>query len=184
MKNRIAKQLTLALAAIILAAPLTLSASVDSHKPKAAKDLQEQVRHELVMLPWYGVFDNMTFQVVDGKVILNGQVTRPTLKSDAENVVKRIPGVSSVENRVEVLPLSPFDDRIRLGVLRAVYGYPTLQRYAMGPQAPIRIIVSNGNVTLEGVVANETDRNVANLRANGVSGVFSVTNNLQVEKTS
>ena len=179
MKLNFAKQLTLGIASVILAAPLTLSAAAGA--PKPAKDLTGQVRHELVMLPWYGVFDNLTYQISDGKVTLSGQVTRPTLKSDAENVVKRIAGVTSVENNIEVLPLSPFDNSIRIGVLRAVYGYPTLQRYAMGTQNSIRIIVNNGHVTLEGVVANETDRNIVNLRANAVSGVFGVTNNLRLE---
>ena len=183
MKHNIARQLTLGIAAVLLAAPLTLSAATGA--PKPGKDLTEKIRHELIMLPWYGVFDNLSYQVNEGKVTLSGQVTRPTLKSDAENVVKRIAGVASVENNIDVLPLSPFDDSIRIGVLRAVYGYPTLQRYAMGTQNSIRIIVNNGHVTLEGVVANETDRNVANLRANGVAGVFGVTNNLRLEsKTS
>jgi hyperosmotically inducible periplasmic protein len=178
MKRTFVKRFSLGLAAVILAAPLSLSAAAGTPKPE--KDLTEKIRHELVMLPWYGVFDNLSYQVIDGKLTLSGYVTRPTLKSDAENVVKRIAGVASVVNNIEVLPLSPFDDRIRLGVLRAVYGYPALQRYAMGTQNSIRIIVSNGNVTLEGVVANEADRNIANLQANAVFGVFSVTNNLRV----
>jgi len=112
-----------------------------------------------------------------------GQVTRPTLKSDAENVVKKIEGVEHVDNQIELLPLSPNDDRIRRAVYRAIYGFPALQKYALGVQQPIRIIVKNGNVTLEGVVDNEGDKNIANIRANGVSGVFSVKNNLQVVKS-
>ena len=111
-----------------------------------------------------------------------GQVTRPTLKSDAENVVKKIEGVEHVDNQIEVLPLSPMDDRLRRQLYRAIYGYPALQKYAMGVQQPIRIIVKNGKVTLEGVVDNEADKNIANIRANSVSGVFAVTNNLQVVK--
>ena len=144
--------------------------------------IQREVRHELLMLPYYGVFDNLGFKVNGGKVTLVGQVTRPTLKSDAGNVVKKIEGVDQVVNDIEVLPLSPSDDRIRLAVYRAIYGQPSLDRYALQAVPPIHIIVKNGNVTLEGVVANEGDKNLANMRANGVSGVFSVTNNLRVEK--
>ena len=134
------------------------------------------------MLPYFSVFDNLSYKVDGYNVILMGQVTRPTLKSDAENVVKRIEGVEHVDNQIEVLPLSPNDDRIRRALYRAIYGYPALQKYALGVQQPIRIIVKNGNATLEGVVDNETDKNIANIRARGVSGVFSVTNNLQVVK--
>jgi hyperosmotically inducible protein len=143
--------------------------------------LARQVRHELVMLPYYGVFDNLAFRVEGSTVTLMGQVTRPTLKSSAENVVKDVEGVQKVNNEIKVLPLSPNDDRIRLAVYRAVYGHNQLNRYALQAVPSIHIIVENGNVTLEGVVANEGDKNVANIQANGVSGVFSVTNNLRVE---
>jgi hyperosmotically inducible protein len=135
----------------------------------------------LVLLPYYNVFDNLSFRVDGGQVTLMGQVSRPTLRTDAERVVRRIPGVSGVVNQIEVLPLSPFDDHIRFGVLRAVYAQPALQRYALGAVPGIHIIVKNGSVTLEGVVANEADKNIAFLQANGVAGVFSVTNNLRVE---
>ncbi|MBI1896594.1 MAG: BON domain-containing protein, partial [Acidobacteria bacterium] len=111
-----------------------------------------------------------------------GQVTRPTLKSSAERVVRDIEGVEQVINQIEVLPLSPNDDRIRLATYRAIYGHSALNRYALQAIPPIHILVRNGNVTLEGVVANESDKNIANIQANGVSGVFSVTNNLRVEK--
>jgi hyperosmotically inducible protein len=104
------------------------------------------------------------------------------LKSDAENVVKRIEGVEHVDNQIEVLPVSPMDDRLRRQLYRSIYGYGPLQKYAMGVQQPIRIIVKNGNVFLEGVVDNETDKNIATIRAKSVSGVFGVTNNLQVVK--
>ena len=128
--------------------------------------------------------DNLSFHVDDGGVVtLNGQTIRPTIKSSAENVVKRLEGVHQVINKIEVLPLSNFDDRIRLAVARAVYGYPALQRYGLGALPPIRIIVKNGDVSLEGIVANSMDKNLAFTRANGVSGVFHVTNNLQVEKS-
>src|SRR5262249_8304424 len=138
------------------------------------------VRHQLVMLPWYSVFDNLAFRIDRDKVTLLGQVTRPVLKSDAETVVKRIEGVASVKNEIEVLPLSGMDDQLRLAEYRAIYGGPGLKRYAMGSIPAIHIIVKNGNVTLEGVVDNEMDKNLVNLRANQVANVFSVKNNLVV----
>lgn len=141
----------------------------------------KEVRHELVMLPYYGVFDNLAFKVDGSTVTLLGQVTRPTLKSDAEHVVKDIEGIEKVNNQIEVLPLSTMDDQIRMATYRAVYGTPGLDRYALNAVPPIHIIVANGKVTLEGVVANEADKNLANVKANGVGGVFSVTNNLRIE---
>src|SRR5580700_1514416 len=151
--------------------------------PAAAQErIIKKVRHELIMLPYLGVFDNIVFRVNGYNVTLIGQVVRPTLKSDAENVVKHIEGVEHVDNQIEVLPPSPMDDRLRLELFRAIYGYPALQRYALGVQKPIRIIVKNGHVTLEGVVDSAADKNLAGIRANGVSGIFSVDNNLQVSK--
>jgi len=146
----------------------------------AGVGVAKEVRHELVMLPYLDVFDNLTYQVDGGAVTLFGQVTRPTLKTDAERVVKRIDGVERVDNQIEVLPVSPNDDRLRRSLYRAIYGYGSLNRYALPVIKPIRIIVKNGNVTLEGVVDNQADKSVANIRANGVHGVFSVTNNLRV----
>ena len=133
------------------------------------------------MLPYYGVFDNLSYKVEGYTVTLMGQVTRPTLKSSAEKVVKDIEGVEGVVNQIEVLPLSPNDDRLRLAIYRAVYGSAQLNRYALQAVPSIHIIVKNGNVTLEGVAANEGDKNIAGIKANGVSGVFSVKNNLSVE---
>ncbi len=150
---------------------------------KGPKPLAEQVRHELVMLPYYGVFDNLMYQVNGDTVTLMGDVTRPILKSDAENVVRRIPGVKSVDNQINVLPLSSFDDHIRWRELRAIYGNSVLSRYGLGVHPSIRIIVNRGDVRLEGTVMNEADRNIAGLMANGVSGAFSVTNNLVVKKS-
>ena len=149
---------------------------------KQPKSLVREVRHELVMLPYYGIFDNLAYRV-DGRVVtLFGQVSRPTLKSDAENVVKQIEGVERVINEIEVLPLSPNDDGIRRAVYRAVYSSEPLQRYAMGAVPSIHIIVKNGNVTLEGAVGNEGDKNIAGIAANGVSGVFAVTNHLAIDR--
>jgi hyperosmotically inducible protein len=134
------------------------------------------------MLPYLGVFDNLAYKVDGYNVTLVGQVTRPTLKSDAENVVKKIEGVEHVDNQIEVLPPSPMDDRLRLQLYREVYGYAPLQKYALGLIKPMRIIVKNGHVTLEGVVDSTADKNIAGIRANGVSGIFSVKNNLRVAK--
>ena len=150
-----------------------------SVSPSEAR-IQKEVRHELLMLPYFGVFDYIAFQVKGDTVTLQGEVTRPTLKSDAENVVKHIEGVQQVINNIEVLPPSPMDDQLRLALYRAIYGYPALEKYALGVQKPIRIIVKNGRVALEGVVDSETDRNLVTVRANSVPGVFSVTNNLRV----
>jgi len=150
--------------------------------PRAQERITREVRHELLMLPYFGVFDYIAYKVDGYNVTLLGQVVRPTLKSDAENVVKHIEGVEKVDNQIEVLPLSPNDDRLRLRLFRAIYGFPGLQKYELGVQKPIRIIVKNGHVTLEGVVDSEADKNLAGLRANTVSGTFSVTNNLQVVK--
>jgi hyperosmotically inducible protein len=147
---------------------------------KSEERITREVRHELLMLPYFGVFDDIAYKVNGYDVTLLGQVVRPVLKSDAENAVKRIEGVEKVDNQIEVLPPSPMDDRLRLQLFRAIYQYPPLQKYELGVQKPIRIIVKNGRVNLEGVVDNETDKNLAGLRANGVSGIFSVTNNLQV----
>jgi hyperosmotically inducible protein len=132
------------------------------------------------MLPYFGVFDFIAFKVDGSTVTLLGEVVRPVLKSDAQNAVKHIEGVENVVNQIEVLPPSSMDDRLRLQLFRAIYQYPALQRYELGVQKPIRIIVKNGRVTLEGVVDSEGDKNLAGVRANGVPGIFSVTNNLQV----
>jgi hyperosmotically inducible periplasmic protein len=149
---------------------------------KAMNRIKKEVRHELVMLPYYGVFDNLTYGVgSDGTITLQGQVTRPTLKGDAERTLKDVEGVSRVVNKIEVLPLSPNDDNLRIALYRAIYGTSQLNRYALQAVPSIHIIVKNGQATLEGVAANEADRNVAGMQANGVSGVFSVTNNLHLE---
>jgi hyperosmotically inducible periplasmic protein len=142
----------------------------------------KSVRHELLMLPYLGVFDNISYKVDGYNVTLFGQVVRPTLKSDAGNAVKHIEGVEKVDNQIEVLPVSPMDDGLRRRLYRVIYGYPAFMKYAMVPQKPIRIIVKNGHVTLEGVVDSDGDKNLAGIRANGVPNVFSVDNNLQVVK--
>jgi hyperosmotically inducible protein len=166
--------------ALLLIATLGFSQDRGQPSAKSQERITKEVRHELVMLPYFTVFDNIAYKVDGSTVTLLGQVVRPSLKSDAGNAVKRIEGVENVDNQIEVLPPSPMDDRLRARLYRAIYGYPALEKYALGVQKPIRIIVKNGNVTLEGVVDNEGDKNFAGLRANGVSGIFSVTNNLVV----
>ncbi len=146
-----------------------------------AMDVTTEVRHELVTLPYYGVFDNLAYRVDGSKVTLFGQVRDPKLKSDAAKAVKSIEGVSTVDNQIEVLPLSSNDDRTRLAVYRAIYSKAPLQRYQLSAVPPIHIIVKNGDVTLEGAVANQMDKQVAGLAANGVSGVHKVTNNLRTD---
>ena len=143
--------------------------------------LEKQIRHELVMLPYYGVFDNLMFKLDDRNVTLLGQVSRPSLKDAAEKAVRKLEGVERVDNRIEVLPLSSNDDRIRRAVYRSVYSAGPLQRYSLEPIPPIHIIVKRGHVALEGVVASEAEKTWAGIRAKQVPLVFSVTNNLRVE---
>ena len=163
-------------------ATLGLAQDRDQPSAKAEERIIKQVGHEIRMLPYFTAFDNIAYKVDGFNITLLGQVTNPTLKSDAGNAVKHIEGVESVDNQIEVLPPSPMDDRLRTRLFRAIYQYPALQRYELGVQKPIRIIVKNGRVTLEGVVDSEGDKNLVGIRANGVSGTFSVTNNLQVVK--
>jgi hyperosmotically inducible periplasmic protein len=176
--------------AISLMSPLGFAAKKDKNHQDAfmagdpdEAEIAKKVRHELVMLPYYGIFDDLAFKVEGNTVVLLGQVVRPTLKSDAERAVKRIPGVGQVVNQIEVLPVSPMDDQIRMAEYRAIYGDPAIStRYGYRALPSIHIIVKNGHVTLEGVVANQGDRNLIGIKANAVPNVFSVTNNLQVEE--
>lgn len=168
----------------LIVAALTTAFTIGSAmaQPTTPDDstLAKKVRHELVMMPYFGVFDSLSYRVDQGVVTLMGEVTRPTLRSDAQRLIARLEGVRAVTNEIEVLPLSNFDDRIRLATYRAIYGYGPLQRYSLGTQPSIRIIVKNGNVSLEGFVGSQMDRTLANMRANQVPGVFSVSNDLQV----
>jgi hyperosmotically inducible protein len=150
--------------------------------PADESELTQKVRHSLLMLPYYGVFDDLGFRVNGATVTLLGQVTRPSLKDDAGSAVEKVPGVDAVVNSIEVLPLSPGDDQIRRAVYRAVYGDPSLStRYAYSATPAIHIIVKNGNVRLEGVVTTTMDKNIAGIRANGVQGAFAVENALKVD---
>jgi hyperosmotically inducible periplasmic protein len=168
----------IAIASLLLAA---MSSVAYAQGPAKSQDrIIKEVRHELLMLPYFGVFDYIAFKVDGSTVTLLGQVVKPSLKSDAENSIKHIEGVEKVDNQIETLPPSSMDDGLRVRLYRAIYGFSSLEKYALGVQKPIRIIVKSGRVTLEGVVDNEADKNLAGLRANTVSGIFSVTNNLQV----
>src|SRR5258707_13014185 len=183
-RHAMKQALTVAISLVVLTAVVFNQTAVAQPAQSSARSqerIEREVRHELLMLPWFGVFDNIAFKVDGGTVTLLGQVVRPSLKSDAENAVKHIEGVEKVDNQIEVLPPSSMDDQLRLQLYRAIYGYPALEKYALGVQKPIRIIVKNGRVTLEGVVDSEADRNLVGLRANGVRGIFSVNYTLRVE---
>jgi len=147
------------------------------------QQVEKKVRHELVTLPYYGVFDNLAYKVDGNTVTLYGQVVQPVTRSDAEHRVAKISGVERVVNNIEVLPLSSFDDQIRVRAYRTIFRTGGLYRYAMGANPSIHIVVKGGHMTLEGVVANEGDANLANIAARSVPGVFSVTNNLRSERS-
>jgi hyperosmotically inducible periplasmic protein len=149
---------------------------------KAVERIQKAVRHEILMLPYLTVFDSLGYKVDGYDVTLVGQVTKPSVRSDAESAIKRIEGVEKVDNQIEVLPVSPADDAIRQSLYRAIYNYQPFQRYGLPVFKPIRLMVKNGHVTLEGVVDSAADKNLAGLRANQVPGVFSVKNDLVVAK--
>jgi hyperosmotically inducible periplasmic protein len=171
--------------ALLLTVPVITLASAPRNakaqrETKANQNLVREVRHQLLLLPYYSVFDNLAFKVDGDHVTLEGQVTRPTLKSDAEGAVKSIEGISGVTNNIEVLPPSPMDDQLRHALYRAIYGDPVLSKYGWSSMPSIHIIVKNGHVSLEGVVDNETDKNLAGVRANSVPNVFEVKNNLVV----
>lgn len=174
-------------AAMVLSLSLaTMIAPAMAHPSSDAATTEKtmkKIRKELVTLPFYSVFDNLAFKYEEGIVTLYGQVSRPTLRKDAERVVERVTGVDQVINQIEVLPLSNFDNQIRLATYRAIYRQPGLDRLSFQANPPIHIVVKNGNVTLEGVVPTKGDSIRALMAANGVPNVFSVTNNLRVENS-
>src|SRR6185503_18141495 len=176
MKRRISK-FTISIFALLLLAIAPAVASAQETNPQLAK----KVRHELVTLPYYGVFDNLAYSINGGNVTLYGEVVRPSTRSDAERRVKKIRGVTQVVNNIRVLPLSNFDDRIRVATYRSIANMGGLHRYLRGTNPSIHIVVSGGHVTLEGVVSGSGDRTLAYHAANSVPGVFSVRNNLRVE---
>ena len=174
--------------ALFLVAPSSFAQKQDKNHQDAfvgdpnEAEIAKKVRHELVILPYYNIFDDLAFKLDGSTVTLLGAVVNPVLKDDAGRVVKKVPGVEQVVNNIEVLPVSPMDNQIRMAEYRAVYGEPSISmRYGYRSLPSIHIIVKNGHVTLEGVVANQGDKNLIGIRANGVPNVFSVTNDLVVE---
>jgi hyperosmotically inducible protein len=179
--------------ALVLAAP-GVSARPAAHGVGAAQQshtrdsahfedwLKNEVHHQLALLPYYSIFDNLEYSIDGATVKLQGQVVNGAIKGDAESAVKKIEGVEKVVNNIEILPPSPDDDQIRRAEYRAIYGFGPLEKYATSSVASIHIIVKGGHVTLEGVVDNQSDKDAANLRADSVANVFSVTNNLKVVK--
>jgi hyperosmotically inducible protein len=184
LKMRFAKVLlfTLIFQPILGAGILSAKQNMNSQKANRNSDayLMKEVRHELMMVPWYSVFDNLAYSVNGNEVTLSGQVTQPTVKSDAENAVKHIEGVEKVNDQIEVLPTNPMDDQIRRAEYRAIYSQDLLSRYGVGNLQSIHIIVKGGHVTLEGAVDTQQDKDAAALFANGVPNVFSVENHLMV----
>ena len=176
------KARTLVLLVGMMASAFSFSAQNAMASDGGTDRITKSVRHELNMIPYVNAFDYLAFTVDDNTVTLQGDVTNPVIKSEAANVVKRIEGVEHVNNQIQVLPVSFFDNGLRVRLYRTIYGYPALQKYSLGVNKPIRIIVDNGHVTLMGVVDNQTDKNIAGIRANGVPGIFSVDNQLKVVK--
>jgi hyperosmotically inducible protein len=183
------------LAGLLLTATLDLAAAQRDKNPttlntpanrnaRRIEALKEEVRHQLVTLPYYTVFDWLEAHVKpDGTVTLMGEVTRPTVKDDAEHRVKKLEAVSRAINNIEVLPLSPMDDELRVALYRAIYRFDSpLFRYGTQSVPPIHIIVKNGHVTLKGIVLNEGDSQLAYMAARGVPGTFEVKNELQIEQ--
>lgn len=175
--------LSLALAGSITAFAQSGSANRIGSLPGAASQagIVQEVRHQLILLPYYTVFDNLAYKVEGSTVTLMGQVTQPVTKDDAVKAVKGIEGVTNVINQIQVLPLSPMDSQIRRAEFLAIYRSPGFEKYGNQAVPPIHIIVDNGHVTLVGVVLNQMDKQIAYTRANSVPNVFSVTNDLRVE---
>ncbi|MDQ1611364.1 MAG: hyperosmotically inducible periplasmic protein [Pyrinomonadaceae bacterium] len=164
-------------ATVVVASP-----TADSGQNSERQQILKRVRKELVTLPYYGVFDNLAYKVEGDTVTLYGQVVRPSTRSDAGRRVAKIKGVGRVVNNIEVLPLSGFDDSIRAEAYRAIFNTSSLYRYALGSNPSLHIVVNRGHVTLEGVVGNRMDKQLAEFAARAVPGVFSVTNNLIAER--
>lgn len=177
--RKINSRIVIMIAMLVLVGSMAFAAT-----PPGAQKTMDKVRKELVTLPYFGVFDNLEYQVEGGTVTLSGQVVKPITRQDAERRVAKIEGVDRVVNNIEVLPLSGFDDSIRARAYRSIFRTGGLYRYAMGANPSIHIVVRSGNVTLEGVVSSQMDSQLANMAARNVSGVFSVTNNLRVGSKS
>jgi hyperosmotically inducible protein len=183
IRNRIAWAACFFLFASCFMAPTFAQSAKEKPRMEGKQGrLARQVRNELILLPYYSVFDNLTYRIERGNsIVLMGQVVKPILKQYAESAVRGLEGVRKVVNKIEVLPLSPNDDSLRRAVFRAIYSRDGFEHYALSAVPSIHIIVNNGNITLEGVAANQMDKDIAGLAANQVSGAFSVTNNLRLE---
>lgn len=176
-------RMVIVLLALLLLVPTVATAQRRNQRSEVSRpELLKQIRKELVTLPYYGVFDNLEYRLDGATVTLSGQVVRPSTRSDAENRVERLPGIERVVNNIEVLPLSSFDDEIRRRTYRELQRTGGLYRYLLGANPSIHIVVNRGHVTLEGVVSNRGDSNLAYMAARGVPGVFSVTNNLTTSR--
>src|SRR6266850_2209063 len=182
-KMKTLKKTVAAIGAALLIGIASVAVMADPPKVPATNDAQlaKRVRHELLMLPYYGVFDNLAYNINGSTVTLYGQVVRPTTRSSAERVVKKLPGVARVVNNINVLPLSSFDDQIRAATYRSIVGTGGLYRYLIGANPSLHIVVDRGHVTLEGVVSGKGDKTLAYMAARRVPGVFSVTNHLRVQ---
>jgi hyperosmotically inducible protein len=179
MKFRLLGQVLLTGA--LLAGTALAADRVKPNVPRTDAEIAQSVRHEVLMYPYYGVFDDITFSVDHAHVTLKGAVTEPVKKSDIENIVAKLPGVEGVTGNIQVLPLSPMDNQLRRQVAASIYRFPALSRYGLGTHPSIHIIVDNGHVTLTGVVDSQTDKNLAALRASGAGLSFgAIVNNLQV----
>lgn len=171
------------IAVIAISTSGVFAASPANKNTPQLSNIEKKVRKELISASWDGVFDNLAFQVNGNTVTLYGQVYRPSTRTRAEKFAKDVEGIEQVINKIEVLPLSGFDDRIRVQAVRSVNDTAGLYRYLLGTNPSLRIIVKNGHLTLEGVVSNETDKRLAFFAVNSIPGVFSVTNNLRTEKS-
>ncbi len=185
MRYRLAIAVSVILiSAMALAQPAPSESGQKLGGTESSARISREVMHELLMNPYYNVFDNLEYKVDGDTVVLMGQVTDPVVKSDAMASVRRVEGVANVKDEIEVLPPSPMDSRIRRQLYYSVYGFDGLGRYSMGTNPAIHFIVDNGHVTLVGEVDSQTDKNIAGIRANSVPGVFSVTNDLRVRSES
>ncbi|MGA9626270.1 MAG: BON domain-containing protein [Bryobacteraceae bacterium] len=169
------------MAAALLAGAAAASTKASANLPQSDSDIARNVRHEVVMYPWYSLWDDIGFRVAGGNVSLTGEVSQPFKKQDIERLVRKVPGVASVTNEIKVLPLSSMDDRLRLQVASAIYRDPILSAYAMGAVPAIHIIVENGHVTLTGMVNSDMEKQIAGMRAASSLSFGPVTNNLVVE---
>lgn len=182
---RIRRIVTVLAAIAVVVVPLAAAEAATNARLSASQDkavLSREIHHQLQVLPFYSVFDYISFSLKGNIVVLTGSVLRASLKTDAEQAVKSLEGVAAVQNQIQILPTSPADDELRRNIYRAIYEHPSLEHYAIQTLPPIRIIVNNGNVTLEGAVDSQGDKNTAGAKAGNVAGLRGVSNNLVVQE--